>query len=384
MFKYKAIRFFLLTTIFAVFISSCCKEDNPDSFEKVIVLYMAANNNLDSYARENISALKTGFVPDKSDSEVLLLFKHLSGEQPKLVRIYKNNGVVEEEQVKLFNGYNSASAQTLEEVLSTVKKSYSAAEYGLILWSHSTGWLPPGYYDSHPTGLAFFEDPFAGIVKSFGYDSGQEMELTDLADAVPYKFKYIIFDACFNGGIETAYELKDKADFIVASPTEILATGFPYDKIIQPLFENSDLNTVCQMYYDYYTTGTGYNAATISIYKTSKLPALAQISNSIFQKNRSKIAALDMNYIQPYFRMDKHWFYDMEDFVRQIASPAEFADFHAALNEVVIAKWYTDYFMTIAISRYSGISMYVPNPPDVELDSFYKRFKWNIASGLIQ
>lgn len=378
-------KFGAFIVFFSLFLSACCKIDNTDTYDKVIILYMAANNNLDSYARENVSALKTGYIPKLDDSQVLLLFKHLSGETPVLVRLFKNSsGVVQEELVKTYSGWNSASAATLEEVFTTVKYNFIASEYGLILWSHSTGWLPEGYFDSHPEGLAFFEDPFAGIVKSFAYDNGEEMELTDLADAIPFKFSFIIFDACFNGGIETIYELKDKADYIVASPTEILATGFPYNTIMEPLFKDSDLQTVCNQYYDYYTTGTGYNAATISIYKCDQLTALAQICYTIFQNNRAKISALNMSLIQPYFRMNKHWFYDMEDFIRQIASAGELSQFHTALSNVVIDKWYTDYFLSIAISRYSGISTYVPNPSDSELDLFYKRFKWNIASGMVQ
>lgn len=385
MLKSSIVKFGAIIVILSSFFLACCRIDNADTYDKVIILYMAANNNLDSYARENVSALKTGYIPMLDDSKVLLLFKHLSGETPVLVRIYKNSsGLVQEEIVKTFSGLNSASAATLEEVLTTVKDDFNASEYGLILWSHSTGWLPEGYFDSHPVGFSFFEDPFAGIVKSFAYDNGEEMELTDLADAITFKFSFIIFDACFNGGIETIYELKDKADYIVASPTEILATGFPYNTIMEPLFKDSDLQTVCNQYYDYYTTGTGYNAATISIYKCDQLTALAQICYTIFQNNRAKISALNMSLVQPYFRMNKHWFYDMEDFIRQIASAGELSQFHTALSNVVIDKWYTDYFLSIAISRYSGISTYVSNPSDSELDLFYKRFKWNIASGMVQ
>lgn len=364
---------------------SCCKNENPKTYDKVIILYMAANNNLDSYAVENITMLKSGYVPDYKDPNILILFKHISGEVPSLIRLYKDDkGNINEELIKSYLGYNSASSSTLQDVLLTVKKNYYSLDYGLILWSHSTGWLPKGYFDSHPSGLTFFEDPFAGIVKSFGYDRGEEIELTELADAIPFKLSFIIFDACFNGGIETVYEFKNKAEFIVASPTEILATGFPYDSIILPLFEDSDLNSVCEIFYDYYTTRTNYNAATISIFKTSDLPALAQICRTVFQNNRNKIASVNLSLIQPYFRLDKHWFYDMEDFIVQIASPGELLVFRTALSNVVIGKWHTDSFLSIAINRYSGISTYVPNPPDNELDTFYKLFKWNIDTGMIQ
>ncbi len=77
------------------------------------------------------------------------------------------------------------------------------------------------------------------------------------------------------GGIEVAYEFKDKCDFIVASPAEILATGFPYDRVIEPLFDNNaDLEEVCKRYYDYYNSQSGvYKSGTIALYNTSKLDA---------------------------------------------------------------------------------------------------------------
>jgi hypothetical protein len=63
------------------------------------------------------------------------------------------------------------------------------------------------------------------------------MELADFANAIPYKLDFIIFDACFMGSVEVCYELKDKAEYIVASPTEILSPGFVYSSMMQHLFK---------------------------------------------------------------------------------------------------------------------------------------------------
>ncbi len=205
------------------------------------------------------------------------------------------------------------------------------------------------------------------------------MEVTDLADAIPFHLEFIIFDCCFMGGIETAYELKDKCDYIVASPTEILATGFPYSQVMRPLFEfRPNLIGACQLFYDYYSGLSGfYKSATIALYRTDKLTAVAQASSLIFNNNRSKIEKLDLTKIQKYYRMDKHWFYDFSDLMKQIAEPSELASFNAALNNAVVAKWTTDYFIDIKIESFSGISTYIPNPANTYLDGYYKNYQWN-------
>ena len=383
--KYISIAFVLgLFTI----LSSCIKNNTDDpEYRRVVVLYLAANNNLSSYASNNIISLKEGYLPGEDSKDIVLIYSHLSGSNPKLLRLYKDDsGKVQEDVVANFDSQNSATPQVLENLLNKIKIIFPAEEYGLILWSHASGWLPQGYYSS-PTGFnAYMPDPYAGIVKSFGEDSGVEMEITDLKDAIPYHLSFIIFDCCFMGGIETAYELKDKCDYIVASPTEILATGFPYDQVMKPLFERTaDLNETCQIFYDYYNGMSGVNkSATIAIYQTDKLQQVAAASKIIFNNNRSKIATLNMSQVQKYFRLDRHWFYDLSDLMESIAMPSEFTNFKSALDNAVIAKWYTDNFIDIKINSFSGISTYIQNPTNSYLDNFYKGYQWNRDSEMIK
>lgn len=386
----KKIKYISIVFVLGLFtiLSSCIKNNTDDpEYRRVVVLYLAANNNLSSYASNNIVSLKEGYLPGEDSKDIVLIYSHLSGSNPKLLRLYKDDsGKVQEDVVANFDSQNSATPQVLENLLNKVKIIFPAEEYGLILWSHASGWLPQGYYSS-PTGFnAYMPDPYAGIVKSFGEDSGIEMEITDLKDAIPYHLSFIIFDCCFMGGIETAYELKDKCDYIVASPTEILATGFPYDQVMKPLFESTaDLNETCQIFYDYYNGMSGVNkSATIAIYQTDKLQQVAAASKIIFNNNRSKIAILNMSQVQKYFRLDKHWFYDLSDLMESIAMPSEFTNFKSALDNAVIAKWSTDNFIDIKINSFSGISTYIQNPTNSYLDNFYKGYQWNRDSEMIK
>ena len=67
-----------------------------------------------------------------------------------------------------------------------------------------------------------------------------------------------------------AYELKDKTDYIIASSTETIYEGFPYDKTVPELIRPKvDFNAVAQSYFDYYDAQLyAYRSATVSVIET--------------------------------------------------------------------------------------------------------------------
>lgn len=103
----------------------------------------------------------------------------------------------------------SASGEVLHSVIHDAITAFPAMEYGLILWSHGTGWLPEGVFDTLKHGNR-------SKFRSFGFDSGKEMKITELAENLPVKFEFIIFDACLMSNIETLYELRNAANYIIA------------------------------------------------------------------------------------------------------------------------------------------------------------------------
>ena len=65
------------------------------------------------------------------------------------------------------------------------------------------------------------------------------MDISELAAAIDgsgVRFDYLLFDACFMSSVEALYDLRRAADYIVASPCEVMAHGFPYDTVIPSLF----------------------------------------------------------------------------------------------------------------------------------------------------
>ena len=90
----------------------------------------------------------------------------------------------------------------LKRVINDVTRLYPAKSYGLIVFSHGSGWLPP--------------HTLVNGSRSIIIDNDNEMEITDFAMALPdHLFEFIIFEACNMAGIEVAYELRNKAAYIM-------------------------------------------------------------------------------------------------------------------------------------------------------------------------
>ena len=396
---------------------------DPKKYDRVMLLYSAGFNNLSSYLKGDIEELKRGALPASNDENVILVYSHFptggynTPSSPTLVRLTgKKDKTVKADTLMIFPDNSiSASADQIETVLTYVKENFPSQNYGMIFSSHATGYLPVGFYqdpenDSNMvewysgigrrlTAVPYVEpeyDPSLPMVKSIGQDQvglpgeylSYEIELNDFAAAIPMKLDYLLFDACLMGGIEVAYELKDKVGKVGFSQAEVLADGFCYENLPTHLLGNSepDLTSVCRDYFNQYDIQSGvYQSATISLIDCSELDQLAEVCRNLFSKYSEEIGRVDHNNVQRFFRSGKHWFYDLESIlVNAGIDTAELAELHAALDECVIYKAHTPKFMNdFDIHTFSGFSMYLPCQGSESLDTFYKTLKWNRDTGLV-
>lgn len=403
-------------------------EEKPKPYNNVMLLYSAGFNNLASYLKGDIEELKTGFIPSAKDKNVVLVYSHFptgSGynnpSSPTLTRLTSNkNGVVQVDTLVVFpEGSISASSHQLKKVLTTVNETFPAKSYGMIFSSHATGYLPVGYYQNASSGSNIIEwsvrpegecfvfpssvpyiepeyDPSLPMVKSIGQDQvgtygnfiSHEINLPDFAEAIPMQLDYILFDACLMGGIEVAYELKDKVNKIGFSQAEVLADGFCYGTLTTHLFghKEPDLKSICDDYYQQYAERVGqHQSATISLIDCTQFDPLAKLCKNLFSKYSEKIMTMDPSRVQGYFRDGKHWFYDLESILRNAdILPHELQQLYDALNVCVLYKAHTPMFLEIfKIDTFCGFSMYLPSQGSDRLNAFYKNLKWNQDTGLV-
>ncbi len=381
------IRFLFCALAMALTLFSCKKAETEEIVvvkrPKTVLLYMVANNNLSYDAENSISRLQNGYIPAEEGN--LLVYKHCAGMDPVLLHIKKGEeGTVVADTAYRFPPRVSATKSALTQALNVTQALFPADSYGLILWSHGTGWIPPLASSSS----AAQEVSGSAPQRTFGLDGKVELEIRDLAQAIPYKLSFMLMDACFMGGIETAYEVKDSVDYYIGSPAEILTESFPYHKIMQHIFKSTpDYAAVCREYYDYYNAKSGAErSATVALMDCSKLAEVAEVAKRVFDQYGERIASLDLSLLQPYFRgSSSKYFYDLKDLVDAIADASLSAEFAAALERAVPYKAATPYFIELPIRSFCGVSTYVPgNPADTKLADYYKQYKWNQATGMIK
>jgi len=352
----------LIIGLFLLVFSACEKEESPENLSRrTIIVYMAADNDLSYDAFESLQQMKQGF---SEAGTRLVVFFDQADEDPCLAEIHPGKDVI----VKSYPTLNSADPAVLNEILQDAINLYPAKEYGLILWSHGSSWMPNGI------GL-----------RSFGNDNGTRMNIPDLANALPVKFNFILFDACLMGSVEVAYELKDKTDYLIASPTETQATGFPYDKIVPELIQPQiDFNAVAQTYFDYYNAQQdAYQSATVSVIDTRYLPDLANSMKQLCENNPVNLQSFDRKSVQRLDVYEEQYDFDLLDFVDKIFPNANKDDFVNQLNKTVLYKYHTPQFiLEYDINTFCGLSCYIPLSGRDDLNAYYKTLKWYRDAGL--
>jgi hypothetical protein len=195
---------------------------------------------------------------------------------------------------------------------------------------------------------------------------------------------FIIFDACFMGSVEVAYELKDKADFIVESPAEVVSPGFVYSSMMQNLFApQEDLVSVAREFYEYYDNQSGlYRSATVSVVRTAGLEALKKASPNPSTGGALSPPVGDLGGLHCFGYGTQKIYFDLGDYVQQSA-PERYAEFQTALAQCVIYKANTSSYYSAGkpnnltpIRAFSGLSVYVPQAAYPQANEAYKRLKW--------
>ena len=354
-----------LLLLSSILFYSCEREDidTPLKANHVLVVYMAADNDLSFDALKNLEQIKKAY---RNTGARLVVFLDTLGDLPQLLEIKENENVL----LKKYSELNSVSAETMNEVLNDVINLYPSEYYGLILWSHGTSWLPAG-----------------GQLRAFGDDKGRQLNISELADALPIRFDFILFDTCLMGSVEVAYELRNKAAYILAPSTEAIADGFPYELIVPELLNfEPNLKQVAQTYFNFYNNQRdAYRSATISLIDPSELEALAAEIKKILTENSTDFSSFDRASVQRLDVYNEQYHFDLSDFFNKIFPDADKSAFEEQLKKTVLYKANTPQFIEMYdIETYCGLSCYIPFDNRPDLNRYYSDLGWSIDSGMNQ
>lgn len=379
----KRLRVVLVASAIIMLNSCIFNSEVEHKINRTVLVYIGADNNLSNTANSNIYSMNS-CISSGMDNYNLLVFVDRKDVAPALLHIHN----FKIDTVAKYPERDSSDPTVLREVIDNVLENWKAEHYGLVMWSHGTGWLP--------TDMLHYVAPnmkYSPKHRAFAWEDrkGQSpayscMELEGLVEAIPEDvFDFIVFDACYMGNVEVAFALRNKAPQIVSSCYEIVSYGFPYHIVTRDLLNGNVLKS-CNEFYRYYNSMNGWEQmAGISLVKTEGLDSLARCFRKIIAEYGDTIQTLDPSGIQCFDRFTNHVFYDLEDFVETICQDSDYMnEFRLQLEECVPYYISTPYIFPgdkeeIKVNSYCGLSVYIPLPEYEAsgLNAAYRQTEWS-------
>lgn len=403
-----------LTLLFAACLTffSCTTEESEDVNDinkQTVVVFMPwsgsrSGEGLYSYFRQNLDSIESTIKKTSSMSGRVVVFLSTSADSSRLYEITYENKTIDHKMIKRYGGNLYTTAEGIAEILNDVQGSAFALNYAMIIGCHGTGWTFKEDWENYPyrsKGLPFATPPatakgtngegvaypttrFYGSVQ----DDGYQTNITTLADGIRgagMKMQYILFDDCYMANVETAYELKDVTNHLIASTSEVLALGMPYHTMWASLASATPAyaNAVSAFYAFY--SKYQYPYGTLSAIDCRKLDRLAEEMKKINGSNTFDSSLTDS--LQVLDGFDTPIFYDLGDYVARLCKNTDaLNDFNSLLAQAVKSSAHTDSIISnlyplgdvkfIGIKRFSGMTISDPSRNSVAMKGREKTAWW--------
>lgn len=374
------------------------KSDIVTGQKRTVLVYMAGRNNLSYFATLDLEEMKRGSKRLGKDQALLVFMRRSqNGEEPWLARIedgqLTGKVTVSEMGIRKDELYAS-DPDVMEKVMSYAFSHYPSVndDYGLVLWGHAGGWL---LQDSVRVETS----------RGYGVDVGNYIyssqgkwinipTMNQVLSRLPH-LKFILADCCNFMCLETLYELRNVADYVIGSPAEIPDTGAPYEAMAPAMFEATNYYHAIMECYQQHTEGN----LPLSVVKTSEMEHVAQATKKVLQSIKERNSGyadltglIHYNFLGPDSVCYKEYniFYDAGHFISRYATTSEYQEWKKVLDTAVIEKcmayrwrtgkrWdghYTDFEMSQ--EAYHGVSLFVPQDPTVKHAEHYADFNNDI------
>ena len=436
----KLFTLFIIGMLATMALSSCSGEaEDVDSVNKQTLLAFypwtggTNTSGLKSDLENNIDSICMGIYDRKglNNTRVMVFFSDNYNTSTLYDLQYdETTKTVTRVPVKTYEGTIYSTADGIAEILNEVKQDAPALNYALIIGAHGCGWTyasdwvrypyyarprtgksesnngasgnnngttanNPGASASNITdnfsGIQFGEDPNRPLTRFFGSVSYDEAatDVTTLAEGIKKsgigKMQYILFDACYMGNVETAYELKDVTNFMISSSSEIMQYGLPYRSLW------TYLNSATPNYSSIVSGAISYYKSTdvpylnLAVIDCRQLESLASLMKEINSKY-SLSSTVPLDSIQPLDGFSPNLFYDLSVYVDSLhLSGYDKDQFANQLKKTIKAASSTEKVFTalssyqgseITIKSYCGLSISDPSQHSVAIKGREKTGWW--------
>ena len=359
---------FFILIILSITLTGCFVPPVPSIPEWTVMVYLAADNNLESAGINDINEME--IVGSTTDVNIVVQVDRIPGYDISNsnwtnTRRYYITQDFDPFQINSefsdLGELNMGDPQTLVDFTSWAITEYPAKKYLLVIWNHGGGFRSPAY-----TAKDIAWDDTSGGDRITMPEL--EYALSAISTQMGKKIDIVGMDACLMAMTEVAYQIKDYADILVASEENEPGDGWPYDTILAQLVANPLMPTeqlakdiVNKYIYFYSSYNVTQSAIDLSYMDTltSQLSNLAWaiMADSLTLKSKYILASVssqyygDPDFIDLYDFCNKVLVYSNNINVKNIALSIQ-----QTLNSAVINSDYNGG----SVSDSKGLSIYFP------------------------
>lgn len=373
----------------------------PAPVERVFFMY----DNIDpvNFDADMVEAGKAVAGGALDPAERVVVYARM-GSGNVIYELVKDSSVARGYSMRILKKYaagenSSLDTETIARIVGDVRAFFpDATQWGFAFGSHGKGWIPKvnpvglRSVSAHDSMAELWIEPENDRTRYLsGYN--QKIDISEFVDALDeWSWDFIILDDCFMASVEALYDMRTLTDYIIASPTEIVIYGFPYDRVVTTVFSDwteEGFKQVGAEFVDYYRNHREEPYGTIAVVKMSGLDALAASVRAIRLDGYNEPDAETAGNMQTYEGMTTHYYYDFNQYVEYWAQNTSlYEQFAAQLERTVVYKGHTRMFptmfpsgrgitpMPIAPEHYSGINAFIPTSATAGLTRDWQQTNW--------
>jgi len=210
-----------------------CEDSNCTSVnyrQWLVLIYMDGDNSLgstrdNSYVFSDLSEMESVSFPPQIKVVALVDYYGDTGGE-----IYETDGTGKLKKVANTNELNMGDPETLVNFVKEYMDKFPSPKNALIFWDHGDGWRSVINYQTR----------FSAIDET----DGDTLFMFEVRNALNYlkdnnyEINLIGFDECLMGMIEPLYDIKEFAEYFVASEALEPADGWNYERVFGKLSSN--------------------------------------------------------------------------------------------------------------------------------------------------
>ena len=346
---------FLFAAVVSLLLNSCNK--NGDGEECInphtVIFFFPYSADMMTYFKQNISGIESAVQNGAFFGERVIVCITSKKSRADVIELKDS----QRDTLFFYDSTDFTRSADITKMLTDIAAVAPAEKFSLVAGGHGTAWIPADVKT---------------LTKSFGGLS-IKTATENIAQAVHnagIKMQFILFDGCFMSNAETVYSLRNAADYIIGSPTEIMIKGIPYQICAEFLDGTPDYDGFCRAFCEYYET---YDTpcGTIAVTCCRELDSLSLIMRKINRTHNFDGSVLDS--VQRLDGYKTPVFYDLGDYVAHLCKDESlFLRFNLQLSKTVPYKAHTECFFSerrgkIKLNAFSGLSISPPTEGNIKL-----------------